>query len=70
MEVKLVGVDDAVIEEGKDPAGEVYVRGPPAGAFLGDKNQDGENWLATGYWGKAQPNGCFKVVPLNGQGQA
>jgi long-chain acyl-CoA synthetase len=65
LEVKLVGVDDTVIEEGKDPVGEVYVRGPPTGTLLGDKNQDGLSWLPTGYWGKAQPNGCFKVVPLN-----
>lgn len=65
LEVKLVGVDDALIEEGKDPVGEVYVRGPPAGAFLGDGNPNGENWLPTGHRGKAQPNGCFKVLPLN-----
>ena len=65
LEVKLVGVDDASIEEGKDPVGEVYVRGPPAGALLGDGNPSGENWLPTGYRGKAQPNGCFKILPLN-----
>lgn len=70
LEVKLVNVEDAVIEEGKDPVGEVYVRGPPAGTLLGVKNLNGENWLPTGYWGKAQPNGCFKVVPLNRQGLA
>ena len=67
MEVKLVGVDDAAIEEGKDPVGEVYVRGPPAGTLLGEKNQNGENWLSTGYRGKVQPNGCFKVVPQKKQ---
>lgn len=65
LEVKLVGVDDTVTEEGKDPVGEVYVRGPPAGTLLGDKNSNGENWLPTGYRGKAQPNGCFKVLPLS-----
>lgn len=70
LEVKLVGVDDTVIEEGKDPVGEVYVRGPPAGTLLGDKNPNGENWLPTGYCGKAQANGCFKVVPMERQGQA
>lgn len=65
LEVKLVGVDDTVTEEGKDPIGDVYVRGPPAGTLLGDGNKGGENWLPTGYWGKAQTNGCFKVVPLD-----
>jgi len=64
LEVKLVGVDDATIEEGKDPVGEVYVRGPPVGTLLGDHNPNGEHWLPTGYRGKAQPNGCFKIVPL------
>lgn len=64
LEVKLVGVDDTTIEEGKDPVGEVYVRGPPAGTLLGNHNPNGEHWLPTGYRGKAQPNGCFKVVPL------
>ena len=67
VEVKLVGVDDAAIEEGKDPAGEVYVRGPPAGLLLGKSNSSGEEWLSTGYRGKVQPNGCFKVVPRNKQ---
>lgn len=65
MEVKLVGVDDTAIEKGKDPVGEVYIRGPPAGTLLGENNQDGESWLSTGYRGKVQPNGCFKVVPHN-----
>ena len=65
MEVKLIGVDDGAVEEGKDPVGEVYVRGPPAGTLVGEKNQDGEDWLSTGYRGKVQPNGCFKVVPHN-----
>ena len=63
MEVKLVGVDDAAIEVGKDPVGEVYVRGPPTGTLLGESNQGGEDWVFTGYRGKVQPNGCFKVVP-------
>ena len=63
LEVKLVGVNDAAIEEGKDPIGEVYVRGPPVGTLLGEKNQNGENWLPTGYRGRVQPNGCFKVIP-------
>ena len=66
MEVKLVGVDDAAIEGGEDPVGEVYVRGPPVGTLLGEK-QSGENWLPTGYRGKVQPNGCFKVIPHNKQ---
>ena len=65
MEAKLVGVDDSAVEEGKDPIGEVYVRGPPAGTLLGEENRNGENWLSTGYRGKVQPNGCFKVVPHN-----
>lgn len=65
LEVKLVGVDDAVIEGGEDPVGEVCVRGPPAGTLLGDANVSGEAWLHTGYCGKIQPNGCFKVAPLN-----
>ena len=66
MEVKLIGVDDAAIERGEDPVGEVYVRGPPVGTLLGEK-QSGENWLPTGYRGKVQPNGCFKVIPHNKQ---
>ena len=67
MEVKLVGVDDAAIEEGKDPIGEVHVRGPPVGTLLGEMDRNGENWLSTGYRGRVQPNGCFKVVPHNKQ---
>jgi len=70
LEAKLVGVDDAVIEEGKDPVGEVYVRGPPAGTLLGENNLNGESWLPAGYYGKAQPNGCFKVIPLIRRGKA
>jgi long-chain acyl-CoA synthetase len=69
LEAKLVGVDDAVIEEGKDPVGEVYVRGPPAGTLLGEKNANGESWLPGGYYGIAQPNGCFKVIPLIRRGK-
>lgn len=67
IEVKLVGVDDAVIEEGKDPAGGVYMRGPPVGTLLGEENPNGESWLPTGYRGKVQPNGCFKVIPQKKQ---
>lgn len=67
IEAKLVGVDDAAIEEGKDPAGEVCVRGPPVGTLLGEKDSNGDNWLPTGYCGKVQPNGCFKVIPKNKQ---
>ena len=62
LEVKLTDVDDAVIEEGKDPVGQVYVRGPPVGTLLGDGETTGESWVPAGYRGKAQPNGCFKVI--------
>jgi long-chain acyl-CoA synthetase len=70
VEVKLAGVDDAAVEGGADPAGELCVRGPPVGRVVGVKGgkqeEDGDGdelgWVETGDRAQVHSNGSFKVV--------
>jgi long-chain acyl-CoA synthetase len=66
VEVKLIGVDDATMERGNDPKGELLVRGPPVGTLLsGDANsteREDQDWVQTGEIARVMTNGAFKVV--------
>lgn len=66
VEVKLAGVDDAAVQAGADPLGELFVRGPPVGQWLGSNTEqtgdDGEGeWISTGLTAQVLSNGTFKV---------
>lgn len=66
VEVKLVGVDDAAIEKGNDPRGELVVRGPPVGTYpSGDSNDtetEDQGWVQTGEVARVMTNGAFRVI--------
>ncbi|KZT03502.1 acetyl-CoA synthetase-like protein [Laetiporus sulphureus 93-53] len=65
MEVKMMGVDDNAIENGADPCGLLYVRGPSVGRLLGsndDASEDADQWVQTGQRAKVAANGTFKVA--------
>ncbi|TFY77954.1 hypothetical protein EWM64_g6057 [Hericium alpestre] len=70
VEVKLVGVDDAVVEKGADPEGQVHMRGPIVGRMLSAEEgeerqaQAEEPWVPIGSRGRVQTNGSFKVWPV------
>lgn len=66
VEVRLAGVDDAAVQAGGDPVGQLFVRGPPVGQWLGsDTEQNGEDgegeWISTGLTAQVLSNGTFKV---------
>jgi len=61
VEVKLVGVDDALVENGADPVGRLHVQGPPVGRVASSQDSDDE-WVDTGAKAKVQPNGSFLVM--------
>ncbi|OCB84357.1 hypothetical protein A7U60_g9037 [Sanghuangporus baumii] len=65
IEVKIVGVDDAAVEKGADPIGEVVVRGPSVTLPLDDDDKETApgDWVSLGERGLAQTNGTFKVIP-------
>ncbi|KAL5490430.1 hypothetical protein ACEPAI_5263 [Sanghuangporus weigelae] len=68
IEAKIVGVDDAAVEKGADPVGEVHqvvVRGPSVTLPLDDDDKEiaPGDWVSLGERGLAQTNGTFKVVP-------
>jgi long-chain acyl-CoA synthetase len=68
VEAKLVGVDDDGIENGKDPSGDLFIRGPPVGKMVnledyvdvpsGD-NPESYEWAGMDVKAKIQPNGAF-----------
>lgn len=69
IEAKLIGVDDAKVESGGDPTGDLLIRGPPVGKLLnGDdfvsipSEDDQEGWVATDARAKVQSNGAFKIL--------
>ncbi|KAF8845018.1 acetyl-CoA synthetase-like protein [Paxillus ammoniavirescens] len=68
VEVKLTGVQDAEVERGSDPKGEVVVRGPPVGVLLPrdgtETETDGEGWVKTAEIARVMTNGAFKVIGL------
>lgn len=68
VEVKLAGVNDADIERGTDPKGEILVRGTPVGVVLpknGEEVEEKEDgWVPTGEVARVMTNGAFKVIGL------
>ncbi|KAF9227980.1 hypothetical protein BS17DRAFT_774561 [Gyrodon lividus] len=68
VEVKLAGVQDAEIERGSDPTGELVVRGPPVGVLLPrdgtEIETDGEGWVKTAEIARIMTGGAFKVIGL------
>lgn len=75
-EVKLVGLNDELVEQGRDPRGSLLVRGPVVGRSYGPDDDeygsiasvdDHEGWLVTGQTAIALKNGTFKMcLPWNG----
>jgi long-chain acyl-CoA synthetase len=68
-EAKLVGVDDALVENGGDPVGMLLIRGPSVGKMFHNDDyvsipseEDKEEWIATGVRAKIQTNGAFQVL--------
>ena len=61
LEVKLANVDDAAIEGGANPTGDVLVRGPSVTLPLGGDVKP-HNWLKIGDRASVQTNGTFKVL--------
>ncbi|KAF4615268.1 hypothetical protein D9613_002796 [Agrocybe pediades] len=70
VEIKLVGVDDASVENGADPAGQMLVRGPPVCKKINledyvhvpdspSTSEDG--WINTDAKAKVQTNGSFQL---------
>lgn len=64
VEVKLVGVNDNVVEKGADPIGKILVRGPSVGNMLSADGEAGEKnaWVHTGEMARVMTNGAFKVL--------
>lgn len=59
-------MDDAAIERGNDPKGQLLVRGPPVGTLLSGDANSGEvedlAWAETGEIARVMTNGAFKVI--------
>lgn len=71
VEIKLVGVDDDAVENGADPVGVVFVRGPPVGKLVNvegyvdvpsENATEEEAWTGIGLRAKVQSNGSFIVL--------
>lgn len=68
-EAKLVGVDDASVENGGDPEGMLLIRGPPVGKLLTSDDyvsvpseDEQEGWVPTGVGVRIHTNGAFQVL--------
>jgi len=66
IEAKLTGVDDNAVENGADPVGSLYIRGPSVGTLLDVEEVENEDkdWVKTDKKAKVLTNGTFRVVPL------
>lgn len=69
IEAKLVGVDDDQVENGANPVGILFVRGPSIAKMANiegyvdiSSEGDGDGWISTGVKAEVQPNGSFKVL--------
>lgn len=64
VEVKLIGVNDNVVEKGADPIGKILVRGTSVGNMLSADGEAGEKnaWVHTGEIARVMTNGAFKVL--------
>lgn len=72
VEVKLVGVNDEVVENGGDPVGGLLVRGPPVGKMVNledyvdvptgtEGESENEGWIQTDIKARVQTNGSFQL---------
>ncbi|KAF8876510.1 hypothetical protein CPB84DRAFT_1795786 [Gymnopilus junonius] len=72
VEVKLIGVDDDVVENGGDPVGDLLVRGPPVGKMVNmedyvdvptgiEVESENDGWMQTEVKAKVQTNGSFQL---------
>jgi long-chain acyl-CoA synthetase len=68
-EAKLVGVDDASVESGRDPVGVLLIRGPSVGKLLSNDDyvsipseDEKEGWVPTGVRAQIRSNGAFQVL--------
>ncbi|KAI0340515.1 acetyl-CoA synthetase-like protein [Trametopsis cervina] len=64
IEAKLTGLDDQAVENGADPIGSLWLRGPSVGSLLDVEEAEGEGkgWVETGHKARVLANGTFKVV--------
>jgi len=69
VEVKLIGVDDELVESGGDPKGELLVRGPPIGKVVVVNGEDyvhvgseEDEWSKTGVVARVLSNGSFVMA--------
>lgn len=64
IEAKVVGVDDATVESGEDPVGELVIRGPSLGQPVPPSSEPfNDGWVKTGRIARVAPGGTFKVRP-------
>ncbi|KAG9000980.1 hypothetical protein FRB94_005056 [Tulasnella sp. JGI-2019a] len=63
VEIKLVGVDDTVVDDGKvDPVGQMYIRGPSLGqAVPPTSERAADGWVKAGLLSSVATNGTFKA---------
>lgn len=71
IEAKLVGVEDDQVENGANPVGILFVRGPSVAKMANiegyvdiSSEGDGDGWIGTGVKAEVQPNGSFQVLSL------
>ncbi|KZT44133.1 hypothetical protein SISSUDRAFT_977041 [Sistotremastrum suecicum HHB10207 ss-3] len=64
VEVKLVNVDEADIESGENPSGELLVRGPSVGRPVPVPEGESDEWVRTGTGAVVRPNGTFQVYDI------
>lgn len=68
IEAKLTGVDDAAVENGADPIGALFLRGPSVGTLLHVEQdetaipEEEKGWVETGERARVLSNGTFKVA--------
>jgi long-chain acyl-CoA synthetase len=59
IEVKLLGINEAAVETGSDPLGELCVRGPGVGDPIPMGVQLEDGWIDIGVKARARANGTF-----------
>ncbi|KIK08144.1 hypothetical protein K443DRAFT_672626 [Laccaria amethystina LaAM-08-1] len=71
IEAKLVGVEDDQVENGANPVGILFVRGPSIAKMANTEGYvdissegDDDGWISTGVKAEVQPNGSFQVLSL------
>lgn len=73
VEVKLIGVNDEIVENGGDPVGDLVARGPPVGKVVNvedyvdiptalEAEGDKEGWVSMEVKARVQANGAFQLT--------